>query len=79
MLRAMSHVIVMCQLATFVRELREGIRAAKLPMQCNTLASDPGHVMQAMKAYEETLQYSPDNKVAQSRVNSLRNKVSMAR
>ncbi|CAL5220239.1 g2218 [Coccomyxa viridis] len=34
---------------------------------------------QAMKAYEETLTYSPDNKVAQSRVNSLRNKVSMAR
>lgn len=34
---------------------------------------------QAMKAYEETLAYSPDNKVARNRVDSLRNKVSMAR
>ena len=46
-----------------------------LPYGC-----DAGLVtMQAMKAYEETLAYSPDNKVAQSRVNSLRNKVSLAR
>ena len=36
-------------------------------------------LMQAMKAYEETLQYSPDNKVARSRVDSLRSKVSLAR
>lgn len=35
--------------------------------------------MQAMKAYEETLAYSPDNKVARNRVDSLRSKVSMAR
>lgn len=32
-----------------------------------------------MKAYEETLSYSPDNKVARSRVDALRNRVSQVK
>lgn len=54
-------------------------QGCKVTFAAYSPGSDIGLVMQAMKAYEETLTYSPDNKVAQSRVNSLRNKVSMAR
>jgi hypothetical protein len=32
-------------------------------------------VAQAVKAYEETLSYAPDNKIARSRVDALRNRV----
>jgi hypothetical protein len=31
--------------------------------------------MQALKAYEEALSYSPENKIARSKVESLRTKV----